>query len=157
MPICKIEDLPALLRSGDRLAGFDVGDRIVGLAVSDGSRTVASARSGIRRTRRFADTARQILAATDDVGGLVFGLPVNMDGSEGPRCRTVRQFAGNLLAYRDLPAVFWDERLSTRAVERAMLDADLSRAKRARRIDAAAAAYILQGALDRLAHLPAAR
>ncbi len=159
MPICNIEDLGRHLAPGDRLAGLDVGDRIVGLSVSDGARIVASALAGVERARRFADTADRILAAIDRsgaVGGLVFGLPVNMDGTEGQRCRTVRQFAANLLAVRDLPAVFWDERLSTQAVERAMLSADLSRAKRAKRIDASAAAYILQGALDRLAHLPPA-
>ena len=153
MPICKIEDLADHLPAGARLVGLDVGDRVVGLAISDGGRMVASALAGIARGRRFADTARDILGAIDraqGVGGLIFGLPVSMDGSEGPRCRPVRQFADNLLAERDWPAAFWDERLSTMAVERAMLDADLSRAKRARRIDAAAAAYILQGALDRL-------
>jgi putative Holliday junction resolvase len=162
MAICKIEDLAggaAGLPAYARLAGFDIGDRIVGLAISDGLWTVASPLGGIPRQKRFADTAGRIWAALDaagGVGGLVFGLPVNMDGTEGPRCRTARQFADNLLAVRDLPAVFWDERLSTQAVERAMLEADLSRARRARRIDAAAAAYILQGALDRLDRLKTA-
>ena len=156
MVIRNIEDLARDLADGTRLLGLDVGDKTVGLAISDAGRRIATPLKTIRRTRLAAD-ASALFAVADDRGAaaLVIGLPINMDGSEGQRCRYVRQFADNLLRIRDMPVVFWDERLSTAAVERAMLEADLSRAKRAKRIDAAAAAYILQGALDVMArHRP---
>lgn len=154
MPICKIADLKAALPPGRRLLGLDLGEKTIGLAVSDGALTIASPIGTIRRTKFAADAAElERIIAEREAGGLVLGLPINMDGSEGPRAQSVRQFAANLLARRDIPIAFWDERLSTMAVERAMIAADLSRAKRAKRIDAAAAAYILQGALDALRHL----
>jgi len=150
-PVENLRDLAAELRPGQRLLGLDVGKKTIGLALSDLGRMIASPRATIRR-RRFRDDLAEMkrVIAEQDVGGLVVGLPVNMDGSEGPRCQSVRQFATNLLAEIDLPLAFWDERLSTVAVERAMIDADLSRRRRGEIVDKLAAAYILQGALDSL-------
>ena len=140
------------LPPGGRLLGLDVGEKTIGLAVSDPGLAVASPLVTLRRGKFTADAERLVrLVAERRVGGLVVGLPVNMDGSEGPRCQSVRQFATNLLARLDLPLAFWDERLSTAAVTRAMLDADLSRRRRGEIVDQLAAAYILQGLLDRLA------
>lgn len=154
MPICNPTDLKALLKKGDRLLGLDVGTRTVGMALSDTTRMVATPLETIRRTR-FRDDAKHIVEAVErhGVGGIVIGLPIGMDGGEGPRTQGVRQFARNLLEYIDRPLVFWDERLSTAAVERGMIAADLSRRRRAEIIDRAAAAYILQGFLDRLARI----
>ncbi len=155
MAIRKLPELRAALAPGTRLFGLDLGTKTIGIAVSDGALRVAAPVTTLRRTRFGADAAELFrLAEARGVGGMVLGLPVNMDGSEGPRAQSVRQFAANLLAMRDLPLAFWDERLSTAAVERAMIGADLSRAKRAKRVDEAAAAYILQGALDALALCP---
>ena len=152
MLLDNIEDLRAALTPGARLFGLDVGDKTIGMAVSDGMAIVASPVGTIRRTKFRADADALFDAmAARQAGGLVVGLPVNMDGTEGPRCQSVRDFARNLLALRDLPLAFWDERWSTQAVERAMIAADLSRRKRAKKVDTAAAAFILQGALDRLA------
>lgn len=139
-----------------RLLGLDVAPTTIGLAISDPDRAVASPLMTIER-KRFTDDAKRLLALIEErqVRGLVIGLPVNMDGSEGPRCQSVRGFAASLLNLADLPIAFWDERLSTRAVERAMLDADMSRARRAKSVDKAAAAYILQGFLDYARALPA--
>ncbi len=148
------DDLPGLaaaLSSGQRLLGLDLGEKTIGMALSDSGFMIASPVGTIRR-RKFTLDAEELFKLVDerDVGGLVIGLPVNMDGSEGPRCQSSRQFAANLLELRDMPIAFWDERLSTSAVERAMVTADLSRKKRAKKVDTAAAAYILQGALDAL-------
>lgn len=145
--------LAAALTPGQRLLGLDLGEKTIGMAISDSAFAIASPVGTIRR-RRFTEDAAELLGFVDarEVGGLVIGLPVNMDGSEGPRCQSVRQFAANLLALRDLPVAFWDERLSTAAVERAMIAADLSRKKRKKAVDTAAAAFILQGALDALAY-----
>jgi putative Holliday junction resolvase len=146
-------DLSALPAAG-RLLGLDVGDKTVGVAVSDSRRSVASPVETIRRGKLAADVAalRKIAQGRQAVG-LVIGLPVNMDGSEGPRCQSVRAFARNLAQQGlSLPVAFWDERLSTAAVERFLVDeADMTRAGRARVVDKMAAAYILQGALDALA------
>lgn len=152
MLLSNIDELPDRCAAGARLMGLDVGDRTVGMAIADGALMLASPVGTIRRTGTFRTDASALLAAFDRhrVGGLVLGLPVNMDGSEGPRCQSVRQFARNLLGYRALPMALWDERWSTVAVERAMIDADLSRRKRKQKVDTAAAAYILQGALDYL-------
>ena len=149
--ILSIEALSEGLAPRCRLLGLDVGSKTVGIALSDATLTVATPPRTLRRTK-FGRDAGELLALIDerDVGGLVIGLPINMDGSEGPRCQSVRQFAANLLERRDMPAVLWDERLSTAAVTRTLLEADLSRKRRAEVVDAAAAAYILQGALDRL-------
>lgn len=142
--------VPALPREG-ALMGLDLGDKTIGLAVSDIRRTVASPDRTIRR-RKFTLDAAELLAAVQARGvvGLVLGLPLNMDGSEGPRVQSTRAFARNLAALTPLPIGFWDERLSTVAAERALIEADMSRAKRAAVIDHVAAAYILQGFLDRL-------
>ncbi len=134
--------------------GLDPGEKTVGVAASDALLASAGAVETIRRTRFAADAAR-ILAIAEGRGaaGIVLGLPRNMDGSEGPRCQSVRAFARNLARLTDLPIGFWDERLSTVAAERALLEADLTRKRRKEVIDAVAAAYILQGALDRLRNL----
>lgn len=155
MPLVDLDRLPDLVPRGRRLLGLDVGDRTVGMAISDGAWSLASPIGTIQR-RKFTQDAERLLAAVDerDVGALVVGLPVHMDGSEGKRCQKTRQFAKNLLGLRDLPVAFWDERLSTAAVERAMLAEDRTRRQRAKSIDTAAAAWILQGALDRLRNLP---
>ena len=150
-PLDDISSLADALAPGQRLLGLDLGEKTIGMAISDSGFAIASPVGTIHRSR-FGQDAAELLRLVDEreVGGLVIGLPVNMDGTEGPRCQSVRQFAVNLAALRDLPMAFWDERLSTRAVERAMVAADLSRRKRAKRVDTAAAAYILQGALDAL-------
>ena len=152
MPIVEPFTLRSSLRPGSRLLGLDVGEKTIGLALSDPGLAIASPLMTLRRGKFTADAERLgRLIGERRVGGLVVGLPVNMDGSEGPRCQSVRQFAANLLARLDLPLAFWDERLSTAAVTRAMLDADLSRRRRGEIVDQLAAAYILQGLLDRLA------
>ncbi|WP_034491489.1 Holliday junction resolvase RuvX [Afifella pfennigii] len=153
-PDLPIEAFAEAAPPGARLAGLDLGTKTIGLALSDPGQRVASPVTTIRRVKFGKDAAALLdLCGREKVGGLVLGLPVNMDGSEGPRAQASRAFARNLRGLTALPMTFWDERLSTMAVERAMVEADLSRAKRAERIDAAAAAYILQGALDRLATL----
>ncbi|MFO1057588.1 MAG: Holliday junction resolvase RuvX [Dongiaceae bacterium] len=154
MPVVAPEDLKRRLGRGERLLGLDLGEKTIGLALSDPGLMVASPLSTLRRAKFTADaTALERLAAERRVGGLVLGLPVNMDGSEGPRCQSVRQFAANLLARGDRLITLWDERLSTVAVTRAMLEADLTRRRRGEIVDQLAAAYILQGLLDRLARL----
>jgi putative holliday junction resolvase len=144
---------PAALREtvpgGLRLMGLDVGTKTIGLALSDIRLVIASPLETIRR-RRFRDDMARLLALVDahGVGGLVIGLPLTLVGRDGPRTQSVRQFARNLVALRDLPVALWDERLSTAAVEREMIAADMTRKRRAEIIDRVAAAYILQGCLD---------
>ena len=147
---------PAELREavapGKRLMGLDVGTKTIGLAVSDTRRVIATPLETIRRRRLREDMARLFaLIDTHAVGGLVIGLPLTLAGKDGPRTQSVRQFARNLIAQRDIPVTFWDERLSTAAVTREMIAADLSRKRRGEIIDRVAAAYILQGCLDYLA------
>ncbi|GAA6189331.1 Holliday junction resolvase RuvX [Litorivita sp. NS0012-18] len=140
------------------LLGLDFGDKTIGVAVSDGLRSVASPLETVRRKKFTVDAARlQEIIAHRAICGIVLGLPRNMDGSEGPRCQKTRAFARNFARLSDLPITYWDERLSTVAAERALLEADASRARRAEVIDNIAASYILQGALDRLGHLGASR
>jgi putative Holliday junction resolvase len=148
----------AQLPPGTALTGLDLGTRTIGVAVSDRLRTVATPLKTIRRSRFLAD-AEALLAIVEErqIGGIVLGLPRNMDGSEGPRCQSTRAFARNLGRLTDVPIGFWDERLSTVAAERALLEADASRRRRAEVIDHVAASYILQGALDRLHHLERSR
>ena len=148
MPFVAAEELPV-----GRVMALDVGDRTVGLAVSDPDRRVASPVGTVRRAKRFADTAAMLLAAVDERGAaaLLVGLPLDLDGREGRRARQVRQFAVNLMQHRDLPTLLWDERFSTNAVERAMLADDASRRRRRAAKDTLAATYILQGFLDSLA------
>ena len=136
------------------LAGLDLGTATIGVAVSDVMRSVATPLETIRRKKFGLDAARLLDLTTHRmVTGLVLGLPMNMDGSEGPRCQATRAFARNLEKLTPLPITFWDERLSTVAAERALLEADTSRKRRAEVIDHVAAGYILQGMLDRMAHL----
>jgi putative Holliday junction resolvase len=151
MPICNPVDLKHRVKKGARLLGLDVGTKTIGMALSDTTLLLATPFDTIRRTR-FRDDAKRLLAeiARHDVGGIVVGLPLSLAGEEGPRTQGVRQFAKNLLEQADLPLAFWDERLSTAAVEREMIAADLTRKRRAEIIDKVAAAYILQGLLDRL-------
>lgn len=149
-----IEDFVAALPARHAVMGLDLGEKTIGLALSDTARRIATPLRTIRRVK-FTQDAAELLAAvaTYEVAGLVLGLPLNMDGSEGPRVQSTRAFARNLSRMCDLPITFWDERLSTVAAERALLDADMSRKKRAQIIDHVAAGYILQGVLDRLVHL----
>lgn len=136
------------------LLGLDLGTKTIGVAASDPDRRIATAVETIKRTNFTADAKRLLtLAAERATVGLVLGLPINMDGSEGPRAQSTRAFARNLGKMTELPIALWDERLSTAAVERELIAADVSRAKRAAVIDQHAAMFILQGALDRLGHL----
>ncbi len=157
MTVVPLAELRARLAPGRRLLGLDLGEKTIGLAISDSALRVASPLETIRRSK-FTHDAEALGRLIDarDVGGLVLGLPLNMNGSEGPRCQSVRQFAANLaeVAGLTLPLAFWDERLSTAAVERLLIEeADMSRRRRAQVVDKMAAAYILQGALDALAHM----
>lgn len=154
MTISAIEDIPALLAPGTIIAGLDLGEKTIGVAASDRGLTLANPRAVIRRKKFTADAAALLeLLGRENAGAVVMGLPVNMDGTEGPRAQAARAFLRNLRPLTPLPFALWDERLSTVAAERALVEMDVSRAKRAARIDAAAAAFILQGALDRLTAL----
>lgn len=155
MPVLALPDLLAQKSKDGRLLGLDPGEKTIGLALSDISLSIATPFDTIRRTK-FTNDAKALIDIIDkhDVFGLVIGLPVNMDGQEGPRCQSVRQFAANLEKIRPLPMIFWDERLSTVAVTRVLLEADSSRKRRAEVVDKMAAAYILQGALDAGARMP---
>ena len=155
MPV--IEDattLPAYLSTGQRLLGLDLGTKTIGLAVADTRHQIATPFDTIRRTKFGADAAQlEALIDAENIGGVVLGLPLNMDGSAGPRVQATHAFVRNLEArnsFPDLPVLVWDERLSSVAVERTLIDADTSRAKRSAVIDKMAAAFILQGVLDRL-------
>ncbi len=152
MAVVDLLDLPAILPPHTPVVGLDLGEKTIGVAVSDTSRTVASPLSLIRKTR-FTDDAAALfkLMESRGAGGMVVGLPVNMDGTEGPRCQSSRAFARNILRLRDIPIAFWDERMSSMAVNRFLIsEADVSRARRADVVDKMAAAWILQGALERL-------
>ena len=153
--ICETpEEFVATLPRAGAIAGLDLGTRTIGVAVSDGLRQVASPLTVIRRTKFTADAEALLKLATERaLVGLVLGLPRNMDGSEGPRAQSTRAFARNLSRLTDLPITFWDERLSTVAAERALLENDTSRKRRAEVVDQVAAGYILQGLLDRLRYL----
>jgi putative holliday junction resolvase len=147
--------LPPLLAREARLLGLDVGSKTIGMALSDVTRSVATPYDTVRRGKFTADakTIREVVEK-NQVGALVIGLPLNLDGSEGPRAQSTRAFARNLAAHVEVPMVFWDERLSTAAVERHLIEADVSRKRRAELVDRMAAAYILQGALERLRRIP---
>jgi putative Holliday junction resolvase len=151
-----VADLHGELAKGS-LIGLDLGEKTIGIAVSDTTRSIASALLTIRRSKFTAD-AEQILEICNRraVAGIILGLPLNMDGTEGPRCQSTRAFARNLAARSDLPIAFQDERLSTVSAERTLIEADTSRARRAQVIDHVAASYILQAALDRLRYLDSA-
>ena len=151
MPVLSLADAVAVLPPRGVLIGLDLGSKTIGIAASDPDRRVAAPVETISRQRFSLDAQRILdLAAERRAAGLVLGLPINMDGSEGPRAQATRAFARNLARLTALPIALWDERLSTAAVERALIAADASRAKRRTVIDQHAAAYILQGALDRL-------
>ncbi len=148
-----IADFAAVLAPGYRLIGIDLGTKTIGLALSDVTRTIASPLETIRRVKFTPDVAQLLaIASAHRVAGFVLGLPVNMDGSEGSRAQATRAFARNLNKLTALPILLWDERLSTSAAERTLIEADTSRKRRAEVIDKMAAAIILQGALDRLRH-----
>lgn len=150
MPIVDMKALRAALAPGARILGLDLGEKTIGLAISDGSLTIASPLETLKRSKFQADAAAlESIMDARGCDGMVLGLPINMDGSEGPRCQSTRQFAANLLARKDRLLAFWDERLSTASVQRMLEEeADLSRKRRGELVDKLAAAYILQGALD---------
>lgn len=153
--ICEeIGDFTAALPRDRAIAGLDLGTATIGVAISDRRLGTATPLETIRR-KKFGVDAEKLLKLLDsrEAGGIVLGLPRNMDGTEGPRCQSTRAFARNLERLTDLPITFWDERLSTVAAERALLEADTSRKRRAEVIDHVAAGFILQGALDRIGHL----
>src|SRR5262245_18551093 len=149
--ILEAEAFALAMPAGARLMGLDLGTKTLGLALSDVTRTIASGLATLSRTKFSAD-ARQLLelAARHGVGGFVIGLPINLDGSAGPRAQATRAFARNLSKLTALPILYWDERLSTAEAERTLLEADLSRRRRAQVVDKVAATLILQSALDRL-------
>jgi putative Holliday junction resolvase len=152
MPVLPLIEAAPLLPERGALIGLDLGTKTIGVATCDPDRRVAAPVETIARTKFSADAKRILELATERrAGGIVLGLPINMDGSEGPRAQSTRAFARNLSQLTDMPIALWDERLSTAAVERALIEADASRAKRKAVIDAHAATYILQGAIDRLA------
>ncbi len=149
------DELRNILTGPASLIGLDLGSKTIGVAVSDRLRTIASARTTIKRSK-FKVDAEQLLqiAAEENAAGFVLGLPVNMDGTHGPRVQATHAFARNLAKLTDIPIALWDERLSTVAVQKMLIEADRSRARRAELVDKLAAAWILQGALDRLAGDP---
>ena len=150
-PTIALPDLAARLPAAARLLGLDLGTKTIGLALSDLGRRIATPMETIRRKKFSLDVA-ELLAVCEkqQIAGLVIGLPLNMDGSEGPRAQATRAFVRNLVPLTTLPIAYWDERLSTTAVTRTLLEADTSRAKRAEVVDKMAASFILQGALDRM-------
>jgi len=149
MAIVELNELPPF----GPLLGLDPGTKTIGVAAADTTRTIASPLETIKRGKKLAPSLVRLFELYDERScvGLVMGLPVNMDGSHGPRVQAVKALSRNILEKRDVPIAFWDERLSTAAVERTLLEADASRAKRAEVVDKMAASYILQGAIDRLA------
>ncbi len=154
MATLTIEELAETLGPGQAIAGLDLGTKTIGLAMSDLSRRFATPRPVLKRIKFTQDAALLLdFAAKEKVAAFVIGLPMNMDGSAGPRVQATRAFVRSMSEKTDIPFIFWDERLSTVAAERALLEMDVSRAKRAERIDSAAASFILQGALDRLSML----
>ena len=156
--ILSVEDIFGILPAKARLLGLDPGTKTIGMALSDIERSIASPLDTIRRTK-FGEDARALIAAANkyEIAAYVIGLPLNMDGSEGPRAQATRAFVRNMAPLDPRPFVFWDERLSTAAVTRELIAQDASRAKRAAVVDRMAAAYILQGALDRLAEIGRAK
>jgi putative holliday junction resolvase len=154
MPVLPLIEIAPLIAARGALIGLDLGTKTIGVAASDPDRRLATGVTTVTRKAFKADAATVLaLAAERRAAGFVLGLPINMDGSEGPRAQATRAFARNFAKLTDLPIGLWDERLSTAAVERGLIEADMSRARRAEVIDQHAAAFILQGALDRLARL----
>jgi len=154
MTILTIDELASTLAPGDLVAGLDLGTTTIGLSLSDKGRRFATPRTVISR-KKFTLDAELLLAfaAKEEVKAFVIGLPINMDGSSGPRVQATRAFVRNMEAKTGIPFVYWDERLSTVAAERVLIEMDVSRKKRSERIDSAAASFILQGALDRLSSI----
>ncbi len=152
MPVVDILDLPAALPAMTPVVGLDLGEKTIGVAVSDVTRMIASPLELIRKTKFTADAnALFALMESRSAAGVIIGLPANMDGTEGRRCQSSRAFGRNLLRLKELPVAFWDERMSSIAVNRVLIDeADITRARRADLVDKMAAAWILQGALERL-------
>jgi putative Holliday junction resolvase len=162
MPVCDLSGLPALCPKGSCLLGLDPGSTVIGVAISDPNWRVASPLGTVERGKFAQDAAAlATLVRERNVGALIIGLPKNMDGTEGPAAQSARSFTANLLRKGnlpnpDMPVVFWDERLSTAAVTRFMIEDDMSRKRRSATVDKAAAAYILQGALDALSAMTSA-
>ncbi len=154
MGIISVEDLPALFAGGGTLAGLDLGEKTIGVAVSDKSLAFAHPRPVIMR-KKFTQDVEKLLAGLtrENVVAVAIGLPINMDGSEGPRAQATRAFVRNIVRLTALPFLFWDERLSTVAAERSLIEMDFSRRRREDKINSAAAAFILQGVLDRVQRL----
>jgi putative Holliday junction resolvase len=154
MPVLDLQNLKSALPPGSRLLGLDLGEKTIGLALSDTLLTVATPMETLKRGKFSIDAAKlDTIITAQGVGGLVIGLPLNMDGTDGPSAQSARAFSRNFAARSPLPLVLVDERLSTAAVTLTLLDADVSRKRRAAVVDKMAAAYILQGALDRLRHI----
>lgn len=154
MGIVDLAGLKAALAPGARLIGLDLGEKTIGIAVSDTLHTIATPRRTLKRGKFGADAAvLEKLIAEEGAGGVVVGLPLNMDGTAGPAAQSARAFARNFAARSTVPILLWDERLSTAAVTRTLIDADTSRKRRGEVVDKMAAAYFLQGALDALGHL----
>jgi putative Holliday junction resolvase len=150
-----LSELRARISTGQRLLGLDLGEKTIGLALSDTLLTVATPYETLKRGKFSADATKiEAIAEKEGVGGLIVGLPLNMDGRDGPSAQSARAFVRSFTARSGLPAVLWDERLSTAAVTRDMIAADASRKRRAAAMDKVAAAYILQGALEALRNLP---
>jgi len=155
MSVVELSELKARLAPRSRLLGVDLGEKTIGLALSDTLITIATPFQTLSRSKFSVDAAKiDAIVHAEQVGGMVVGLPLNMNGSEGPAAQSARAFARNLSARSALPIALWDERLSTAAVTRTLLDADASRKRRAALVDKMAAAFILQGAIDRLRHMP---
>jgi len=152
--LVELDILKDQVQTGQRLLGLDLGSKTIGVALSDVMRHIATPMETIKRTKFTLDAVRLItIIEEQNVGGLILGFPLNMDGSEGPRCQSTRQFARNISEKIDLPIALWDERLSTVAVTRTLIEADASRKRRKQVVDKMAAGYILQGALDKLSRL----
>ena len=154
MALISIEELLEVLGANATLAGLDLGTKTIGVAVSDSGLVLAHPRQVVRRTK-FTNDANDLVKRfqSENVAAIIIGYPLNMDGSEGPRAQSVKAFVRNYEKFAPTPFVLWDERLSTVAVTRSMIEMDMSRAKRAEKVDSAAAAFILQGVLDRLQQL----
>jgi putative Holliday junction resolvase len=151
MAVLTIDELASNLLPGQAIGGLDLGTKTIGISVSDLGRRFATPREVIKRVKFGIDAeALLAMAAREKIAAFVIGLPINMDGSEGPRAQATRAFVRNMAQKTDIPFIYWDERLSTVAAERVLIEMDVSRKKRAERIDSAAASFILQGALDRL-------
>ncbi|GAA5094183.1 Holliday junction resolvase RuvX [Bartonella acomydis] len=154
MVVININEIMTHLLPGQTIAGLDFGTKTIGIAISDMGLTFSNPRPVLQR-KKFMEDAHTLIKIFDreNVGAIIIGLPLNMDGSSGPRAQAIKTFVSNMKAHTKIPFIFWDERLSTIAAERSLLEMDISRAKRVNRIDSAAAAFILQGALDRIQSL----